>query len=78
MLRFWGNGIQPLLNKKRNHMNNHIKLIEKLGQTSSIQQFDSTQQMLKAASIDNQAFIKLMAHSNDQICALFPDDDDEE
>ncbi|WP_223787708.1 hypothetical protein [Marinicella meishanensis] len=56
----------------------NVKMLEKMGQTQSIHQFDSVEQMYDQFNVSDQAFTKLKAQSNDLTCVLFPDDDDEE
>ncbi len=59
-------------------MNFNVKMLEKLGQTQSIHQFDSVNQMAQSVGIDDQAFNKLKSQSKDLVCLILPDDDDEE
>ena len=56
----------------------NVKLLEKIGQTQSIHQAESVQQMTGSISTKDQVFEKIKAQNNDLICVLFPDDDDEE
>ncbi len=59
-------------------MNFNVKMLEKLGQTQSIHQFDSVNQMAQSVGFDDQAFNKLKSQSKDLVCLILPDDDDEE
>ncbi|TDR19336.1 hypothetical protein [Marinicella litoralis] len=56
----------------------NISMLEKIGQTQSIQQFDSVDKMFEVAKYSDHAFDKLKAQNNDLVCVLFPDDDDED
>lgn len=55
-----------------------IKMLEKLGQTQSIQQYDSVDKMFETIQCNTQAFHKLKTQSNDLVCVLFPDDDSDD
>ena len=54
-----------------------VKLLEQIGQTQSIHQNDSVNQMIQGMNIQDQSFNKIKAQNNDLICVLLPDDDDE-
>jgi hypothetical protein len=58
-------------------LKNFIETLEKIGQTQSMKQVDSINQIY--ADVDcNQVAFKLMAvKANDLYCLLLPDDDDE-
>ncbi len=58
-------------------VNNKIKMLEKIGQTKSIHQYDSVNQMIETLHKDDQAFSQLKIQSGDLVCVLFPNDDDE-
>ena len=55
----------------------NISMLEKIGQTQSIQQFDSVNQMMQGLHVQEQVYNKIKSQSNDLICVLLPDDDDE-
>lgn len=55
----------------------NVKQLEKLGQTQSIHQLEDSSSIQQFNEVD-QAYNKLKAQSNDLVCVLFPDDDDDE
>ncbi len=55
----------------------NVAMLEKIGQTQSIHQHDSVDGLLSGIEHKDQAFSKLKSQSNDLVCVLFPDDDDE-
>ena len=55
-----------------------VKSLEKLGQTQSIHQFDSSQHMIHSLGIQNHAFNTIKTQNKDLVCLILPDDDDEE
>jgi len=55
----------------------NVKQLEKLGQTQSIHQFEDSSSIQQFNEFD-QAYNKLKTQSNDLVCVLFPDDDDDE
>lgn len=59
-------------------MNFNVKMLEKLGQTQSIHQVDSVNQMAQSMGINEHVFKKLKDQSQDLVCLILPDDDDEE
>lgn len=56
----------------------NVKLLEQIGQTQSIHQHESGEQMFESFKINNHAFETLKSQNQDLVCVLFPDDDDEE
>ena len=55
-----------------------VNTLEKLGQTQSIHQFESAQQMIQTLGIQDQAFKSIKTQNKDLVCLILPDDDDEE
>ncbi len=55
-----------------------INLLEKLGQTQSIHQHESANQMIEKMGAQADAFKTLKNQNNDLVCMILPDDDDEE
>ncbi len=55
-----------------------ITVLEKVGQTGSLQQADGLKELCKGDVAQAQAFEKLLSQFHDQVCIQFPDDDDEE
>ncbi len=54
-----------------------VVTLEKLGQTQSINQFDSTQHMIQSLGIKDRAFNTIKTQNKDLVCLILPDDDDE-
>lgn len=48
-----------------------------IGQTQSIHQVDSVQQMSSKFNMQNQAFQSVFSQSFDQVCMQFPEDDED-
>ncbi len=59
-------------------MKNFIEVMEKIGQTRSIKQAESVSKIMADIDCDVNAFTQMAKHSNDLVCMLMPDDDDEE
>ncbi len=55
-----------------------IKMLEKLGQTQSIHQYESASQMMNKVGAQADAFKVLKAQNNDLVCLILPDDDDDD
>ena len=55
-------------------MHKTIEMLEKLGQTVSIKQFDNVESMFYSQGLDAQDF---EINSQDQICAVHPADDED-
>jgi hypothetical protein len=58
-------------------MKNFIEVLEKIGQTKSLQQVDSINQIYADLDCNKDAFKVMIAKANDTYCLLLPDDDDE-
>jgi len=58
-------------------MKNYIQMLEKIGQSQSIHQVDSVSEILAGVNCNEVAFKSLIKKSNDLVCVLLPDDDDE-
>ena len=54
-----------------------VKSLEKIGQTYSLNQFSSVDELLKASDIENNTILLNQAAGNDQFCGLLPTDDEE-
>ncbi len=55
-----------------------IKILEKMGQTQSIHQYDTANQMFQVMGVQVDSFTMLKNKNNDLVCLILPDDDDEE
>ena len=58
-------------------MKNFIEVLEKIGQTKSLQQVDSINQIYADLDCNKDAFKVMIAKATDTYCLLLPDDDDE-
>lgn len=56
---------------------NIIQALEKMGQSSSLKQHHSIQQMLAANNQDEKLFAKAMTQSEELVCMVLPDDDED-
>lgn len=59
-------------------MKDLVMQLEKIGQTSSIQQFQNLGKMANETGLDSETLRQIMSKSQDLICGLFPEDEDEE
>lgn len=59
-------------------MKNFIEILEQVGQTKSLKQADSISQIFADVDCDLHAFKTMVSRSNELVCVLLPDDDDEE
>jgi len=57
-------------------MNTAIKTLEEIGQNASIQQYGNIEDMLNNLEIQKFSLDSIM--NEEYICALFPEDDEEE
>jgi len=55
-------------------MHKTIEMLEKLGQSVSIKQFDTLESMIYSQGLSSQ---DIEVNSQDQICAIHPADDDD-
>ncbi|MCX7553811.1 hypothetical protein OS175_07970 [Marinicella sp. S1101] len=55
-----------------------VRILEKLGQTQSIRQYDSTEHMVNSLGMKDTVFQKIKSQSQDLICLILPDDDDDD
>jgi len=58
-------------------MKKMIKVLEQIGQTQSLNQEDSMNEIKSLLNSENLAFESVLKQSFDQVCMQFPDDDDE-
>ncbi|WP_154223248.1 hypothetical protein [Marinicella rhabdoformis] len=56
---------------------NIIQSLEKMGQSSSLKQYPSIKQMLAANDQDEKMMAKAMIHSEEMVCLVAPDDDED-
>jgi len=54
-----------------------VKSLEKIGQSFSLNQFSSVDELLKASEIENNTILLNQAAGNDQFCGLLPTDDED-
>ncbi len=59
-------------------MKNYIKTLEKLGQSTSIQQYENLNELIGSQSIDDITVKRILSDSKELICAHMPGDDDED
>ncbi len=56
---------------------NIIQALEKMGQSSSLKQHPSIKQMLAANNHDEALITKAMIQSEELVCMVLPDDDED-
>lgn len=59
-------------------MKNLVQVLEKIGQTQSMNQVGTINAIKSMLKSENLAFEKLLKNSFDQVCIQFPDDDDDD
>jgi len=55
-----------------------IQVLEKIGQTQSMNQVGSMNEIKSMLKAENAAFENILKKSFDQVCLQFPDDDDDD
>lgn len=59
-------------------MNSAIKILEEIGQNTSLNQHKNLIEMLKSLDVKEDTFNKIDPKTKEFVCLLFPEDDDKE
>ena len=58
-------------------MNAMIKILEDIGQSVSLKQFDNPLQLLNSVNVSDNIIEDLRKHTIEYVCAVMPEDDDD-
>lgn len=59
-------------------MSKAIKILEEIGQSTSLNQHENLMEMLKGLNIEPQSIGEVQKNTQEYVCTIFPEDDDEE
>lgn len=59
-------------------MKSAVKLLEEIGQSASLKDYENIQDMLQSLNINSEIMQQLESDKQEYVCGLFPEDDEEE